>query len=153
MAGLVDIVPAVEVVEVRGLELEVSGLTVEGIGGLLLRFPELRKMFETRSLDLEALLKCSDKLIAALIAAGTGSAANKAAEKAAAGLALGEKAEVLAAILRVTMPKGVGPFVKLMDAFGMGDLLAVGSQSATASDTTSPSEPSPSSSEAGQKAA
>ena len=149
MAGLVDIVPAIETVEVRGQQLEVTGLTVEGIGSLLMRFPELRKMFETRSLDVEALLKSSDKLIAAVIAAGTGSAANRAAEKAANGLSLGEKAEVVAAIIRVTMPKGVGPFVRLMDAVGMDNV----GPSATASATTSPSAPSPSSSEDGQKAA
>lgn len=131
MAGLIDITPAVETIDVRGHSVEVSGLSVEAIGNLFLRFPRFRQMVETNKWDTQSILKMSDEAIHAVIAASCNGAFN---EKTASYLTLSEKAELIGAIFKITMPKGVGPFVELMQAFG---LLASGASN-TALATTSP---------------
>lgn len=124
MPGLIDITPAVENIDVRGHAVMVSGLSVEAIGGLFLRFPKFREMVESNKYDVPSLLKMSDEAINAVIAASCGEAFT---EQTAGYLGLGEKAEILGAIFKITMPRGPGPFVELMQTFGL-----VG-----ASDTTS----------------
>ena len=77
-------------------------------------------------------------LVAAIIAAGTVDPGDPVAEEAAGRLGIDEQADLLAAILRVTLPKGVGPFVEKLLALGaaLGD--ASGADSAvTAPATTS----------------
>jgi hypothetical protein len=132
MPGLIDIAPALEHVDVRGNDITVSGLSVEAIGTLIFRFPKFRQMVETNKWDAEGLLKMSDEAIAAIIAASCNGAFN---EQTANYLGLGEKAELLSAIFRITMPRGPGPFVDLMRTFGLIGAAA----SSTASDTISPS--------------
>lgn len=116
MPGLIDITPAVETIDVRGHNVTVSGLSVEAIGGLFLRFPQFREMVETNKYDIPSLLKMSDEAIGAIIAASCGGAFS---EQTAGLLVLAEKAEILGAILRITMPRGPGPFVDLMQAVGL----------------------------------
>lgn len=132
MPGLVDITPAVETVDVRGHSITVRDLSVETIGSLFLRFPKFRQMVETNKWDAGSLLKMSDEAIAAVIASSCGEAFD---EGTAGYLALGEKAELLAVIFRLTMPRGPAPFLDLMRTFGLLD----GAASGTALGTTSPS--------------
>lgn len=151
MAGMVDIVELDYAVEIRGQRLETPGLKLRAIGKLLVRFPEIRKQIETGKFDPEALLELSDDAIAAVIAAGLGKVGDEETEAWAGKLSLGEQAELLFSIYNATVgPKGFGPFVQLLAAVGM---VNGGAPSATASATSLPSEPSPSSSEDGQKAA
>lgn len=134
MAGLIDITPAVETVDVRGHSVEVTGLSVEAIGSLFLRFPKFRQMVETNKWDVPSLLKMSDDAMHAIIASSCRGAFT---EQTAGYLGLGEKAELMAVIFRITMPKGPGPFVDLMRTFG---LISVDAASSMGSDTTSPSQ-------------
>lgn len=148
MAGAVDIFELDYAVEVRGKRYEIPGLKFKAIGKLIVRFPEIRKQIEMRALDVPALLDLADDALAAVIAGGLGKVGDKTTEKWAASLSLGEQSELIHSIYKATVgPKGVRPFVLLMEEVGLG------SPSDTASDTTSPSQPSPSSNEAGQKAA
>jgi hypothetical protein len=121
MAGLIDIAPLTETVEVRGQKATVSGLSVQGLAALLFRFPDLSRMWATSKWDMGALLAMSDDILAAIIAAGVA----ELDEARAANLALDEKAELLGAIVKVTMPRGPIPFMaaltKLMGSGGSGD--------------------------------
>lgn len=111
MPDLLSIAPLTETVDVRGEEAIVNGVPVKAIAGLLARFPSLRKMWATGQWDAEQLLSMSDDVIGAVIAAGV-----NIDEANAANLALDEKAELLAAIVRVTMPRGPGPFMATLTA-------------------------------------
>ena len=135
MVGLIDIVPVDEKVVVRGKPVSVSGVSVEGIGRLLFRFPELRKMAETGKWNADELLTLSDDIVCAILAAGTGMPGNVKAEAGARNLSVGEKAALIAAVIRVTMPQGVGPFTTaLTEMFGS---VSAASQSVGARDTKS----------------
>lgn len=107
MPDLLSIAPLTETVEVRGAEVQVCGVAAKSIVGLLTRFPELRKMWGTGKWDIDHLLSMSDEILAALIAAGV----TNIDEANAAHLALDEKAELMSAIIRVTMPRGPVPFM------------------------------------------
>ena len=118
MVGLVDIAPATERVTVRGQEIEVCGVSAAGVAQLLARFPDLRKLFAGRDVGMEEMMAVGGELVAAIIAAGTGAPGDPAAEAAAGRLGIDEQADLLSAILRVTLPKGVGPFVEKLLALG-----------------------------------
>jgi hypothetical protein len=107
MAGLLSIAPLTETVEVRGVPTAVTGVTAQGIAQLLFRFPDLRKMWSTGKWDTDQLLVMSDDILSAIIAAGVAGID----EVNAANLALDEKAELLGAVIRVTMPRGPVPFM------------------------------------------
>jgi hypothetical protein len=121
MVGLIDIVPLVERVTIRGHEVEVRGLDLTQLGLLLWRFPEFRKLYETRRLDVEALLAAGAPAVAALVAA---SCPDTITEESARNLAPGEQAEILAKILKITMPSGVGPFVEILGTLALGNQAA-----------------------------
>ena len=69
--------------------------------------------------------------VAAIIAAGCGYPGDEQPETVAGKLSLDAQADLLAAILRLTLPKGIGPFVEKLTALG-GILEADGDPSATA---------------------
>lgn len=133
MVGLVDIAPLTSTVSVRGQEITVTGVSARGIAHLLARFPELRALMTGREVALDDLLKLGGDVVCAIIAVGTGSPADEAAEKAADNLTLEEQADLLAAIVELTMPRGLGPLVERLSRLG---LLAGGASAMQA--TTSP---------------
>ena len=73
-----------------------------------------------RDVGFDDLLAMGGDLVAAIIAAGTGDPGDPVAEEAAGRLGIDEQADLLAAILRVTLPKGVGPFVEKLAGLGAG---------------------------------
>jgi hypothetical protein len=119
MTGLLDIAPQRAGVEVLGHTLEVEGVTVRGIADLLRRFPELLKLFGGGESPAGAIVAAAPDLVAAVIACGLGHMGDEEQEAAAARLPAEAQAELVGAILKLTMPSGVGPFVtKLAAAFG-----------------------------------
>jgi len=120
MPGLIDIAPLTETVEVRGAQATVCGVGVQAIAQLLFRFPDLRKSWGKGQFDLAEILGMSDEIVNAIIAGGV----EELDEANASRLALDEKAELLAAIIRVTMPRGPVPFMEtltgVMGAVGGG---------------------------------
>lgn len=137
MVGLVDIAPAVETIDCGGASVEVYGVSARGVAHLLGRFPELRKMMSGVELKADELMAIAPDAVAAVIAAGVGKPGDKATEAIADRLPLEVQIDLLAAVLRLTMPKGVGPFVEKI-AGAMGSLNVEAGQSAKAQDTTSP---------------
>ena len=133
MVGLVDIAPIFSSVTIRGQDITITGVSARGIASLLARFPELRALVTGREVALDELLKLGVDVIAAIIVAGTGVPGDVDAEKAADNLTLEEQADLLAAIVELTMPRGLGPLVERLSRLG---LLAGGA--AAMQDTTSP---------------
>ena len=80
-----------------------------------------------REVALDDLLKLGGDVIAAIIAAGTGVPGDAQAEAAADNLTLEEQADLLGAIVELTMPRGLGPLVEKLSRLG---LLAGGGASA-----------------------
>jgi hypothetical protein len=135
MVGLVDIAAATETVSIRGKDVDVVGVSVAGVAMLLARFPDLRRLFGgAGDVGVQELAGMGGDLVAAIIAAGTGRPGDEATEKAAAQLTIDEQLDLIVVILRVTLPKGVGPFMEKLLALG-GNLDA-GGLSATGPVTT-----------------
>jgi len=116
MASLLDIAPLGASVTVRGTAVNVTGVSAAGIASLLQRFPELREMMVGREVAPERLMTMGADAVAAIIAAGTGLPGNPEAESVAASLAVEDQADLLAAILKITLPRGVGPLVEKLSA-------------------------------------
>ena len=127
MVGLVDIAPVTSMVSIRGQDITITGVSARGIAFLLARFPELRAVMTGREVALDDLLKLGGDVIAAIIAAGTGVPGDAQAEAAADNLTLEEQADLLGAIVELTMPRGLGPLVEKLSRLG---LLAGGGASA-----------------------
>ena len=127
MVGLVDIAPVTSTILVRGQDITITGVSARGIALLLARFPELRAVITGREVAMDDLLKLGGDVIAAIIAAGTGSPGDDDAERAADNLTLEEQADLLASIVELTMPRGLGPLVERLSRLG---LLAGGGASA-----------------------
>lgn len=121
MTGLLDIAPERSTVDVQGHTLEVRGVTVREIADLLRRFPGLRDLFAGGDPAIQQLAGTMPELVAAVIASGLGQCGDAAHESAAEKLPAEAQAKLFGAILRLTMPGGVGPFVEeLATAFGSG---------------------------------
>ena len=123
MAGLLDIAPAVETVDVGGTRVSVYGVSAKGIAYLLGRFPELRMLMSGREVALEQLMAMGGDAVAAIIAAGCGYPGDEKAEALVGSMSVDTQADLIAPIIRLTMPKGVGPFVQKLAALGeiLGD--------------------------------
>jgi hypothetical protein len=118
MASLLDIAPLTETVSVRGTDIPVTGVSAKGIAHIMARFPEVREMMVGREVSVDRLIELGGDAVGAIIAAGTGNPGDPDHERIAAGLLLEEQADLLAVILRVTLPKGVGPLVEKLTAMG-----------------------------------
>ncbi len=141
MPGLLDIAAATKQVAVRGQQIDVHGISAKGIAHLLARFPELRKILAGLEVDFESLLKMGGDVVAGVIAAGCGYPGDSEAEKTAESLALEEQADLIIAILELTLPNGMGPFIEKITA--MGGHMDIGElpQKAPGTKLPSPSKP------------
>lgn len=119
MAGLLEIANVPRTVPVLGRDIEVCGVSAHAVATLMARFPEVGKMFSGIEVKKEDLYKMGPEVIAALIAAGCNKAGDPAAEAVAAGLGVGDQLELMDEILRLTFPRGVGPFVEKLEALGL----------------------------------
>ena len=124
MVDLTDIAPLTRGVSIRGRELAVHGLSAGDIAQLLAEFPEVKALFAKKderglkglkSLDASALMGLPDRVIDAVVAKGL----RLDDPSQTALLALGEKAEALAAVVELTLPTGLDPLLKLVDALGL----------------------------------
>jgi hypothetical protein len=108
--SLVDILPQSQKVETSVGEVEVWGVSARAIGGLLLRFVELRKMMTDVEVSAEGVMQMSPALAAAIIAEA--SHQPEAEDKIQDVLPIGDQVLLLEAILGLTMPQGLGPLVR-----------------------------------------
>jgi hypothetical protein len=136
MPGLLDIAVSTRTAPVGDVSVNITGVSAKGFAALLERFPEFRKVLTGNKVDMtpESLMAMVPDAIAAVIAAGTGNPGDPKAEAIAESLGVGVQLDLLKAIIDVTMPKGVGPFVDaLMEIMG-----GLGVESMSIQDTKSP---------------
>lgn len=141
MVGLLDIAAAVKEVELRGHKVKVTGISARGFVVLLSRFPEIKKVMANRSIadvSPERLMELVPEAIEAIIAAGMGYPGNDDAEKFAGEMGIGEQVTVLTAIIDVTFPDGIGPFVEQLHQFASGMEQSADAVSGWAQGTKSP---------------
>lgn len=111
MAGLVDVIPHKETTFIQGIEINVTGVNLGSIGFMWGRFPALAEMVSRREFDIPSIMGMGPEFVGAVIAAGTGYPNDPEAEAIARALSLDEQVDLLARILRISLPRGVGPFV------------------------------------------
>lgn len=116
MVSLLDIAPARETVEIGGTPVELRAISADQIVTLMQRFGGI---FELLGGDMSQIGAAVKPAIGALIAAATGNLGDAAQEAHAAEFSIGDQVAVLAAIRRLTMPKGVRPFVEDLQALGL----------------------------------
>lgn len=138
MVGLIDIAPKIETVEVQGAPIAVHGISAKGVAHLLGRFPELRMLMTGQDVEASQLMSMGGDAVASIISAGCGYPGDEKAETVAGRLSIDAQADLLAAILRLTLPVGLGPFVEKLTALG-SILDAAPSVSAPASNSQQPS--------------
>jgi hypothetical protein len=141
MVGLIDLAPSVEMVSVQEKAVTVHGISAKGLAYLLGKFPDLRKLMTGQEVDAQQLMAAGGDAVAGIIAAGCGQPGDDKAEAIAGTLPIDTQADFLAAILRLTLPKGIGPFVGKLTA--LSGLLDVDARSDTAQGTTSPKPSTP----------
>lgn len=140
--SLLEIANVERTVEIRGKKVAVTGVSALGIAQMMARFPEFGKMLSGMKLDNLDLAKMAPRALNAFIAAGCGNPADDAAEEIAGKLGVGEQLELIDEILRLTFPRGVGPFVERLKAMGvleaLGTVAPAGQEAKAALPETSP---------------
>lgn len=98
-------------VSIGDKKIAVHDLTLTDIADLMTRFDEVRALMNNVDVAPEAWLKVGPAAVCAIVAAGLDHAGEPAYEARAAKLAITDQAEIILAIMRLTMPDGIGPFV------------------------------------------
>ena len=131
MVSLVDIVPQTRTVEIGAGELKLRGLGLRHIAELLLRFPELRKLWIDGApvLDIEVLIETAPDAIGTIIAEAASQP--EAAGNISLSLSLEDVFECLIVIRELTMPGGVNPLVERLGRLLGADDAQVGKAAAT----------------------
>lgn len=128
--SLLDIAPATADVPLGdGRAITVHGITAAEAARLLRRFPALLGMLDADTGELD-LFDLGPAFVAAAIAAAVHQPGAEY-EAAAAALPLHQQAEILGAVMQLTMPQGLVPFVERLSGLA-GDaatLAALGSPS------------------------
>ena len=119
MASLLEIADVARTVPIRGKEVEVYGVSGEGLANLMVRFPEVGKMLSGANVDTEGMMKLAPAALAAFIAAGCGKPGDEKMEDVARKLGVAEQLDLVDEILRLTFPRGVGPFVLKLRELGV----------------------------------
>ena len=120
MADLLDIAESIETVTIRGQAVAVPGIDARGIIHILQRFPVIREhMAKKGGVKPERLMEIGGEAVAAIIAAGTGHPGDPKHEAAAGRIGIDDQIELLEAIFRVTLPKGVDSLVQKLGSLGV----------------------------------
>jgi len=115
MVSLLDIAPNKKTVTIRGSDLEVSGITADGLVHLLQTFPELQKAFAGVAIEqaeLKGLISRFGYTVGEIIAMGVGMQGDPSTIAfAMTQLGLGEQTEIVEKIFELTFPKGPKSFL------------------------------------------
>lgn len=119
MASLADIMPVVVNVNVRGTEIEVTGLATKSIADLLTRFPTLRALFDrgmvggTVAVEAKMLLTETPEAVNEIIVSGImdKTVGRDTLVTMVDRLGVMDQLALLRGVLEATMPNGFGPFV------------------------------------------
>lgn len=116
MVSLLDIAPITGKVKVGEQELELRAITVRDVAVILARFPEVQKAFSGKDVDVSIAMREAPEAVAAAIACGVGKAGEEEYEQHALNALSPEyQMDILQAILRLTLPRGFGPFVEKLN--------------------------------------
>ena len=128
MPSLVDIGNLSVKVDIRGTQLEVFGVSAEGLVDLLVAFPELRRYAfdQGDAPKTEDLVRTLPKAVAAIIAAGTGHPGEEAHIDVASKLGAGEQAELIREIWKLTFPRGAASFIAALEGLTADVVVASG---------------------------
>jgi hypothetical protein len=118
MTSLLDIPSHSLSVTVGGAKLTVSPISIDTLVSLFSRFPDLGQMLQNRKFSVATLLTNSGPLVAAIIAAGVGHPGDAKHEEAASRLALDDQLTILDAVLKATIPSGIGAFIERLTTLG-----------------------------------
>lgn len=119
MASLLDILNVPRQITVLGVKVDVTGISAEGVASIMARFPEVGKMFSGVMPDSKKLMTMAPPALAAFIAAGTGHPGDEKHEKVASKLDVSSQLDLVDEIMRLTFPRGIGPFVAKLEALGL----------------------------------
>lgn len=111
MVSLIDIGPSKGTVDLRGQQLDVIGLTAKHLVGVMISFPEIRKILAEREADLGVLVAQFPLAVGMIIAAGTGHADEEDHIEIAQNLPVGEQFEILKKLMELSFPKGPQSFL------------------------------------------
>lgn len=116
MVGFMDVAPLGKSVSVAGQNVIFHGVTLEHLAFLFGLFPELKSLIEgdKSALTVEFLFKTAPRAVAFIIACGSGAPVDDKIEAVAAHAArfpMETQYDCIAAIVEMTMPGGVGPFM------------------------------------------
>lgn len=118
MAGLMDIAPPFDTVNVGEQSITVHGVSIEGLAYLLRKFPELAALFTGGSLgdlNYDTVLARVPGAVVAIIACGCGMPGDDAAEKHVNTFGVQVQADLFTKIVALTMPDGMVPFVERLE--------------------------------------
>lgn len=104
--------------------VEVFGISVKDMADLFNRVPDLDKLFSGSDITVQSIVRTGPGTIALIIAAGCRQLGNSVAEENAAALGIDTQLQFIDAIIKLTFPTGVGPFVERLNqlAAGLGDI-------------------------------
>jgi hypothetical protein len=125
MADLLDIAPSMAVEAVRvngGQRITVQKIGADGIAYLIKTFPDLAMLVASGITTNTAglLVMQFSSAICPIIAAGCGHHGDEKYEQAAARFLAEDQVKLLGAILRVTFPNGLAPFLEAVDGIAKG---------------------------------
>jgi hypothetical protein len=112
MAGLLDLGPLTEELEVRGVKLTVRGLTAANLFKLFSEFPDMQKLLEQMGTPGAVMMNMAPDAFAKVIAISTGMPGSKEAEDNARELGAADQLAILSVVMRLSFPQGFGPFVE-----------------------------------------
>lgn len=114
MVGLIDIAQVVDRIEIGSETFDVPGINLDSLAKLIKRFPEFGKSAVEGKFDAASLFSLGPEFAGAFMAAGMDPNWTPEAEQVMRLLPLDYQARIMESVLRVTMPRGAGPFVQTL---------------------------------------
>jgi hypothetical protein len=121
MVGLLNIGKLSRSVPVRGVDVEVTGISAKAFLELLDRFKELQAAMSGQKMAVTGadIMKLAPEVIAAIIAAGVGCPNDKEQEDKVLELLPGEQLDLILAIVEVSLGSDIGPFKERLGRLGI----------------------------------
>jgi hypothetical protein len=111
MADIFDLMPASETVEVADTKTIVRSIQLGHALQIINRFPALKEFLDGKKTEVSFAEILSTGGVPAICAAGCGKFGDASAEEHFASLDADTQAQFLGSILKLTMPRGVAPFL------------------------------------------
>lgn len=126
--GLPDVLPPNKPVEISVGTVIVTGFGSDGLVAMINRFPAAQKLFDKSSraellmnINVASIMALAEPVLNAFIACGMGVPNDVEQEARICRLVIGDKATLVAEILKVSLPRGIRPFEEIMELFGLLD--------------------------------